>query len=130
MRSRPCQGVGHAARSLPVSRAGARPAARAGADGMVARAAALRRLEAPDRPRPAHRRLADARRARVDRGGHVVAVVEPRQRAGTRRDGRGRRLPLVADWIFLAAAALTVLISFAYLERERLLAPEYYVLLV
>jgi len=36
----------------------------------------------------------------------------------------------VADWIFLAAAALTVLISFAYLERERLLAPEYYVLLV
>ena len=36
----------------------------------------------------------------------------------------------VADWIFLGAAALTVLISFAYLEREQLLAPEYYVLLV
>jgi NADH-quinone oxidoreductase subunit N len=36
----------------------------------------------------------------------------------------------VADWIFLGAAALTVLISFAYLEREQLLAPEYYVLLI
>ena len=36
----------------------------------------------------------------------------------------------VADWIFLAAAALTVLISFFYLERERLLAPEYFVLLL
>src|SRR6266496_978203 len=34
----------------------------------------------------------------------------------------------VADWVFLGAAALTVLISFAYLEREQLLAPEYYVL--
>jgi NADH-quinone oxidoreductase subunit N len=36
----------------------------------------------------------------------------------------------VADWIFLAAAALTVMISFFYLERERLLAPEYFVLLL
>ena len=36
----------------------------------------------------------------------------------------------VADWVFLGAAGLTVLISFAYLEREQLLAPEYYVLLV
>lgn len=36
----------------------------------------------------------------------------------------------VSDWIFLGAAALTVLISFSYLEREQLLAPEYYVLLV
>jgi NADH-quinone oxidoreductase subunit N len=36
----------------------------------------------------------------------------------------------VADWIFLGAAALTVLISFGYLEREQLLAPEYYVLLI
>src|SRR6266571_3255766 len=36
----------------------------------------------------------------------------------------------VADWVFLGAAALTVLISFAYLEREQLLAPEYYVLLI
>src|SRR5262249_29279842 len=36
----------------------------------------------------------------------------------------------VADWVFLGAAALPVLISFAYLERERLFAPEYYVLLV
>ncbi|HXM37221.1 MAG TPA: NADH-quinone oxidoreductase subunit N [Gemmatimonadales bacterium] len=36
----------------------------------------------------------------------------------------------VADWLFLGAAALTVLISFSYLEREQLLAPEYYVLLV
>ena len=36
----------------------------------------------------------------------------------------------VADWVFLGAAALTVLISSFYLERERLLAPEYYVLLV
>ena len=36
----------------------------------------------------------------------------------------------VADWVFLGAAALTVLISFYYLERERLLAPEYYVLIV
>ena len=36
----------------------------------------------------------------------------------------------VADWVFLGAAALTVLISFFYLEREKLLAPEYYVLLL
>ena len=36
----------------------------------------------------------------------------------------------VSDWLFLAAAGLTVLLSFAYLERERLLAPEYYVLLL
>jgi len=36
----------------------------------------------------------------------------------------------VADWVFLGAAALTVLISFAYLEREHLLIPEYYVLLI
>ncbi len=36
----------------------------------------------------------------------------------------------VATWVFLGAAALTVLISFAYLEREQLLAPEYYVLLI
>jgi len=36
----------------------------------------------------------------------------------------------VADWVFLGAAALTVLISFAYLEREQLLVPEYYVLLI
>ena len=36
----------------------------------------------------------------------------------------------VADWVFVGAAALTVLISFAYLEREQLLAPEYYVLLI
>jgi NADH-quinone oxidoreductase subunit N len=35
-----------------------------------------------------------------------------------------------ADWLFLGAAALTVLVSFAYLERENLLIPEYYVLLV
>ncbi|HET8713815.1 MAG TPA: NADH-quinone oxidoreductase subunit N, partial [Gemmatimonadales bacterium] len=36
----------------------------------------------------------------------------------------------VTDWIFLGAAALTVLISFSYLEREQLFAPEYYVLLL
>jgi NADH-quinone oxidoreductase subunit N len=36
----------------------------------------------------------------------------------------------VTDWVFLGTAALTVLLSFAYLERERLLAPEYYVLLL
>jgi NADH-quinone oxidoreductase subunit N len=36
----------------------------------------------------------------------------------------------VADWLFLGAGALTVMFSFAYLERESLLAPEYYVLLV
>ncbi len=36
----------------------------------------------------------------------------------------------VADWVFLGAAALTVLISFPYLEREQLLIPEYYVLLI
>jgi len=36
----------------------------------------------------------------------------------------------VADWLFLGAAALTVMFSFAYLERESLLAPEYYVLIV
>jgi NADH-quinone oxidoreductase subunit N len=36
----------------------------------------------------------------------------------------------VADWLFLGAAALTVLFSFDYLEREQLLAPEYYLLIV
>jgi len=36
----------------------------------------------------------------------------------------------VADWLFLGIAGLTVLVSFDYLEREQLLAPEYYVLLL
>ena len=36
----------------------------------------------------------------------------------------------VADWLFLGTAAVTVLVSFDYLERESLLAPEYYVLLL
>ena len=36
----------------------------------------------------------------------------------------------VTDWIFLGAGALTVLFSFRYLEREQLLAPEYYPLLL
>jgi NADH-quinone oxidoreductase subunit N len=36
----------------------------------------------------------------------------------------------VLDWLFLGSAGLTVLVSFDYLERERLLAPEYYVLLL
>jgi NADH-quinone oxidoreductase subunit N len=36
----------------------------------------------------------------------------------------------VTDWLFLGGAALTVLVSFAYLEREELLAPEYYILLI
>ena len=36
----------------------------------------------------------------------------------------------VTDWLFVGGAGLTVLISFAYLEREQLLAPEYYILLI
>ena len=36
----------------------------------------------------------------------------------------------VADWLILGAAGLTVCFSFGYLERERLLIPEYQVLLV
>ena len=36
----------------------------------------------------------------------------------------------VTDWLFLGTAGLTVLLSFEYLEREQLLVPEYYVLLV
>lgn len=36
----------------------------------------------------------------------------------------------VADGLVLGTAALTVLVSFPYLERETLLAPEYYVLLL
>ena len=36
----------------------------------------------------------------------------------------------VSDWLFLGAAGLTVLVSVSYLEREALLAPEYYLLLV
>jgi NADH-quinone oxidoreductase subunit N len=36
----------------------------------------------------------------------------------------------VTDWLFLGAAALTVLISFSYLEREQILAPEYHLLIV
>lgn len=36
----------------------------------------------------------------------------------------------VTDWIFLGTGILTVLFSFRYLEREQLLAPEYYPLLL
>ena len=36
----------------------------------------------------------------------------------------------VTDWLFLGTAALTVLLSFDYLEREQLRTPEYYVLLL
>ena len=36
----------------------------------------------------------------------------------------------VTDWLFLGGAGLTTLVSFAYLEREQLVAPEYYILLV
>src|SRR5439155_13751 len=36
----------------------------------------------------------------------------------------------VADWLFLGTAALTVLVSFEYLEREALLVPEYFALLL
>jgi NADH-quinone oxidoreductase subunit N len=36
----------------------------------------------------------------------------------------------VADWLLLGTAGVTVLVSFDYLERERLLAPEYYALLL
>ena len=36
----------------------------------------------------------------------------------------------VTDWLFLGTAALTVLLSFDYLEREQLRAPEYYVLIL
>ena len=36
----------------------------------------------------------------------------------------------VSDWLFLGGAGLTALISFAYLEREQLFAPEYYLLLI
>src|SRR5206468_581888 len=35
-----------------------------------------------------------------------------------------------ADWLLLGTAALTVLVSFDYLERERLLVPEYHALLL
>ena len=36
----------------------------------------------------------------------------------------------VVDWLLLGTAALTVLVSFDYLERERLLVPEYHALLL
>jgi NADH-quinone oxidoreductase subunit N len=36
----------------------------------------------------------------------------------------------VADWLLLGTAALTVIVSVEYLERESLLIPEYYVLLL
>ncbi|PYQ95985.1 MAG: NADH-quinone oxidoreductase subunit N [Acidobacteria bacterium] len=36
----------------------------------------------------------------------------------------------ISDWLFLGTGALTVLLSMRYLEREALLAPEYYVLLL
>ncbi len=36
----------------------------------------------------------------------------------------------VTDWLFLGTAGLTVLVSFDYLEREQLLAPEYFALLL
>jgi NADH-quinone oxidoreductase subunit N len=36
----------------------------------------------------------------------------------------------VTDWLFLGTAAVTVLLSFDYLEREQLRAPEYYVLML
>jgi NADH-quinone oxidoreductase subunit N len=37
---------------------------------------------------------------------------------------------VVVDWLLLGATAVTVVLSFGYLEREGLLAPEYYVLLL
>ena len=36
----------------------------------------------------------------------------------------------VVDWLLLGTAGLTALVSFDYLERERLLVPEYYALLL
>src|SRR5207245_10540074 len=36
----------------------------------------------------------------------------------------------VADWLFLGTTALTVLVSFDYLEREELWVPEYFALLL
>jgi len=36
----------------------------------------------------------------------------------------------VTDWLLLGTAGLTVLVSFDYLERERLLVPEYFALLL
>lgn len=36
----------------------------------------------------------------------------------------------VTDWLFVGGAGLTVLVSFSYLERELLVAPEYYILLI
>jgi NADH-quinone oxidoreductase subunit N len=36
----------------------------------------------------------------------------------------------VADWLLLGTAALTIFVSFEYLDRESLLVPEYYVLLL
>jgi NADH-quinone oxidoreductase subunit N len=36
----------------------------------------------------------------------------------------------VADWLLLGTAALTVFVSFEYLDRESLVIPEYYVLLL
>src|SRR5207253_8824482 len=36
----------------------------------------------------------------------------------------------VADWLLLGTAGLTVLVSFDYVERERLLVPEYHALLL
>src|SRR6266550_4427851 len=36
----------------------------------------------------------------------------------------------VADWLFLGTTALTVLVSFDYLEREAVWVPEYFVLLL
>ena len=37
---------------------------------------------------------------------------------------------IVVDWLLLGATAVTAVLSFEYLERERLLVPEYYVLLL
>ena len=53
--------------------------------------------------------------ARGDGGAAMIAVDDFR---------------FAAEWLVLATAALTVLLSVAYLERERLLVPEYYVLLL
>jgi len=89
----------------------------AGADRLGARAAAVRRLASPDGARPAHYRLADAAGAAVDGGRHVVAVWHHAGVQGLAAMVAADDFRWVADWIFLGAAALTVLISFSYLER-------------
>lgn len=85
-----------------------------------------------------HRTVADLRVVAVATGLALLSTAAVTWWLWWTRTGMDGLAPMIAvddyrfvtNWIFLGAAAATVLVSQAYLEREHLLAPEYYLLLV